>query len=55
VCVPVADSCHCTKVRGKLVTMGRLYRRPHQPLLFKKIIKKLFEKERAFLIFDWKN
>jgi hypothetical protein len=42
VCVPVADSCHCTKVRGKLVTMGRLYRRPHQSLLFKKIIKKVF-------------
>jgi hypothetical protein len=28
-------------VMGELVTMGRLYRRPHQSLLFKKIIKKV--------------
>jgi hypothetical protein len=40
--VPVAYSCHCTKVWGELVTVGTLYRWPHQPILFKKIIKKVF-------------
>jgi hypothetical protein len=55
VSVPVAVSCLCTKVRGELVTMGRLYRRPHQPLLFKKIIIFFFQKERAFLFLIGEN
>jgi hypothetical protein len=42
VCVPVADSCHNTMVLGELVNIGILYRWPHQPLLFKKVIKKRF-------------
>jgi hypothetical protein len=56
VCYRNTDSWHCTKVRVVLVTVVRLYRQPHQPLIFKKFIKKVFFlKERAFFIFDWRN
>jgi hypothetical protein len=50
--VPVAYSCHYTMVLGELVTVGKLCRRPHQPILFEnnlKSKKKLFLKKTCFL------